>query len=105
MKKIILILLTILGCSFVSFGEEKVGDEVNYFNQNLLQNCFDSVLPMLVGKNIVVFLSNGDISFSGKLVKVYADGLIIENYLKKNLFILKSSIAIVEIKNPEVIKK
>ncbi len=105
MKKIVLILSVLLFCQLVFNAEEIMTDISSYSNEQITPSGFDKLLPALLGKNIVVFLSNGDTSFNGKLVKIYSDGIVIENFLKKNLFILKNSIAIIEIKNPEVLKK
>ncbi|HOV13211.1 MAG TPA: hypothetical protein PK771_02915 [Spirochaetota bacterium] len=105
MRKIFFVILALVYCQFLFNAEEIMTDISKFSNEQITPAGFETLLPALLGKNIVVFLANGDVSFSGKLVKVYNDGLIIENYLKKNLFILKNSIAIIEIKDPSVIKK
>lgn len=98
MQKILLVLFIMSFSSFLFYAEESVSTVSNTTSSETLSSCFESLLPSMIGKNVVVYLTNGDISFSGKLIKVYNDGVIIENYLKKNLFILKNSIAIIEIK-------
>ncbi len=86
MKKIIIILSLI----FIFFN-------INYAQDNSGNNGYLIFLKDNIGKEIVVNLSNIDVSISGVLIEVYDDGIILQTKFN-NFYIQKNSIAYIKIK-------
>jgi hypothetical protein len=91
MKKNIILIIILSVLSFNLFPENTIDAK---------ENGFDSFLINYVSFDVAVYISTNDVTISGKLLDVYKDGIVVQSsMLKKIIFINKSSIAYVEIKD------
>jgi len=97
MKKIFILVLLLSFSAMIGFSDD-ISTNTSTSSMTTSEEGFELVLSKEIGKQITVYLLNGDTSFYGKLIKVYKDGIVIENFLKKELFFVKTSIAFVELR-------
>lgn len=60
---------------------------------------YDNFMIAYIGKVISVSVINNDMNIEGKLLAIYSDAILIEtNFLKNKMFIPKTSIILIKIK-------
>ncbi len=93
MKKIIICLLLVL--SFSIFAQE-VGGISKTDSIKAADDGITALAEDWIGNDISVTLATVDITLTGKLIKVFKDGIYIKTPFNNYIYILKNSIAYVK---------
>lgn len=99
MKKLGLFFIFLITLSFSAVAEDVADSSTT--NSNSIEKSFFVELKNYIGKTIVVYISDVDITVRGELLEIFSEGLYIRNIFKIPVFVSKSSISYIELKNTD----
>ncbi|HNZ25780.1 MAG TPA: hypothetical protein PLG34_03375 [Spirochaetota bacterium] len=116
MKKLSLIFILLAALSFSAVAEDAADSTTtnpDYTEKSMestestkksSEKSFFAELENYIGKNIVVYISDVDVTVRGELLEIFSEGLYIRNIFKVSVFVSKSSISYIELRNTDAKK-
>ncbi|HOF00110.1 MAG TPA: hypothetical protein PK385_00145 [Spirochaetota bacterium] len=113
MKKLSLIFILLAALSFSAVAEDAADstttnpdytEKSTESTKKSSEKSFFAELENYIGKNIVVYISDVDVTVRGELLEIFSEGLYIRNIFKVSVFVSKSSISYIELRNTDAKK-